>query len=110
MVETTVYRTWDESFAEMAVDLLRAEGIEARKVADVPRSVYPVTMDGLGEIEVVVPENDAKEALDIITARFSETDLGDHGDEEFKEDEEHNERYSDDRDTDGYSKFSRDEE
>jgi hypothetical protein len=110
MVETTVYRTWDESFAEMAVDLLRAEGIEARKVADVPRSIYPITMDGLGEIRVVVQEEDAQEALDILAARFSETDLGDYGDEEFKEDEEYNERYSDDRDTDGYSKFSRDEE
>ena len=110
MVETTVYRTWDESFAEMAVDLLRAEGIEARKVADVPRSIYPITMDGLGEIRVVVQEEGAQEALDILAARFSETDLGDYGDEEFKEDDENNKRYSDDRDTDGYSKFSRDEE
>lgn len=100
MDETTVYRTWDESLAEMAVDLLRSEGINARKMSDVPRSIYPFTMDGLGEIEVVVPKNDAKEALDILTARFSETDLGEYGVEEFEENEDYNEQYSDNHDTD----------
>ena len=95
MDETTVYRTWDESLAEMAVELLRAEGISARKVADIARSVYPFTMDGLGEIEIVVPEDDAQEALDILAARFSEDDLsefdggeseGEHEEERFSRD------------------------
>lgn len=76
MEDITVYRTWDESMAEMAIDLLRSEGIEARKVSDVPRSVYPLTLDGLGEIEIVVPEDEAQEALEILSARFSEDDMG----------------------------------
>lgn len=76
MHEVTVYRTWDESMAEMALGLLRAEGIEAWKVADVPRSVYPVNVDGLGEIEIVVPEEDAQDALDILAIRFSEGERG----------------------------------
>ena len=89
MEETTVYRTWDESMAEMALDLLRSEGIEARKVSDVPRSIYPFTMDGLGVIEVVVPEDEAQEALEILAARFSEDDMGivEEGDSEFDTDE-----------------------
>jgi hypothetical protein len=107
MNETTVYRTWDESFAEMAVDLLRSEGIEARKVADVPRSIYPVTMDGLGEIRVVVPEENSKEALDILAARFSETDFEEYGEEES---DEYGERYEHDRDMEEYRGSDEDEE
>ncbi|MCE5252314.1 DUF2007 domain-containing protein [bacterium] len=72
MEEITVFRTWDEPTADMAVGLLRAEGLNATKLADVPRSVYPFTMDGLGEIEIRVPENEADQALEIIAARFSE--------------------------------------
>ena len=89
MEETTVYRTWDESMAEMALDLLRSEGIEARKVSEVPRSVYPITIDGLGVIEITVPEDEAQEALEILAARFSEDDLGviEGDDAEFETDE-----------------------
>jgi hypothetical protein len=76
MDEVTVYRTWDESMADMAIGLLRAEGINAWKVADVPRSIYPVNVDGLGEIEIVVPEGEAQDALDILAIRFSEGELG----------------------------------
>jgi len=97
MDETTVYRTWDESMAEMAVDLLRSEGIEARRLSDVPRSVYPFTMDGLGEIEIVVPEDDAQDALDIRAARFSEGDIEDFGEEDPGEDYEEHEHFDHDR-------------
>lgn len=76
MDEVTIYRTWEETMADMAVGLLRAEGIRARKLADMPRSVYPVSVDGLGEIEIVVPENEAQDALDILAVRFSEGDPG----------------------------------
>jgi hypothetical protein len=88
MDEITVYRTWDESFAEMAVDLLRAEGINARTMAGVTRSVYPFTMDGLGEISIIVPEKDAQEALDVLSARFSESEIAEFGEEECGEEDE----------------------
>jgi hypothetical protein len=88
MDEITVYHTWDESFAEMAVDLLRAEGINARAMAGVTRSVYPFTMDGLGEISIIVAEKDAQEALDILSARFSETEIAEIGEEECGEEDE----------------------
>ena len=77
MQEVTVFRTWDEPIADMAVDLLRSEGIKARKRSNATRSVHPFTMDGLGEIEIVVPENEKERGLEIIEVRFSEGDSND---------------------------------
>ena len=75
MDETTVYRTWDESMAEMALGLLQAEGIDARKGYNVPRSIYPITMDGMGEIDIVVPDDEARIALEILAVRFSDDNM-----------------------------------
>lgn len=72
MDEVTIFTTWDEPMADMAVGLLEAEGISARKRTDVARSVHPFSVDGLGKIEICVPEEEAERALDIIAARFSE--------------------------------------
>jgi len=71
MNETVVYTTWDEPSADMAAGLLEAEGIVVRRSAEVPRSVLPVSVDGLGEIRLLVPEADAPRAREIIAARFS---------------------------------------
>jgi hypothetical protein len=72
MKEITVYRTWDEPMACMAVDLLKGAGLHARLVAEMSRSIYPMTMDGLGEIWIVVPEEEAEKATEILEVRFSE--------------------------------------
>ena len=72
MKETTVYRTWDEPMADMAVDLLRGAEINARILTDMTRSVYPFTMDGLGELQIVVPEEEADRAIELLNVRFSE--------------------------------------
>jgi len=77
MDEVTVYRSWDEPLADMAVGLLCAEGLNARKLTGITRSVYPLTFDGLGEIEVRVPFDEANKAEEIIAARFSENDSSD---------------------------------
>jgi len=74
--ETTVYVTWDEPMADMAVGLLRAEGIRAVKRDSGLRSTYAVTVDGLGEIEVRVPAEDAERAREILEVRFSEAEGG----------------------------------
>ena len=75
MNEVTVYRTWDEPMADMAIDLLKSEGINAVRIADVPRNVLPCTMDGLGEIEVRVSVEDSEKALEILAVRFSEGEI-----------------------------------
>ena len=72
MDEVSVFKTWDEPLADMAVGLLHEEGITAHKITSVPRSVYPFTLDGLAEIEIRVPEKDRARASEIITVRFSE--------------------------------------
>ena len=74
MADVTVYRTWDEPMADMCVGLLRAEGLNPLKVTDIVRSVHPFTVDGLGEIEVRVPEDESVRADEIISARFSEAE------------------------------------
>jgi len=56
----------------MAVDLLQGVGLHARILSDMTRSVYPFTMDGLGELKIVVPEEEADRALEILEVRFSE--------------------------------------
>lgn len=75
MSDIVVFRTWDEPLADMALNFLRDEGIPATKTGEVPRSVLPLTVDGLGEIEIRVPAEDADIAAGIIAARFSEGEL-----------------------------------
>ena len=75
MEDVTVFRTWEEPIADMALDFLTTEGISAVKISDVPRSVFPFSVDGLGEIEIRVPEDDVERAVEIISVRFSETDI-----------------------------------
>ena len=73
MNEVTVFNTWDEPLADMALGLLRAEGIPAQKHDSGLRSTYAITVDGLGEIEIRVPENEGERAREILKVRFSES-------------------------------------
>ena len=75
MKEITIFRTWEEPIADMAIDFLSSEGISAIKQSEIPRSVMPMTMDGIGEIEIRVPEDDVDRAVEIIAVRFSESDI-----------------------------------
>ena len=75
MSEVTVFRTWDEPVADMALDFLRSAGIHAIKRSDVPRSILPTTMDGIAEIEIKVPRESVTQAVEIITVRFSHADI-----------------------------------
>ena len=81
MKEVVVYSTWDEPQAAMAEGLLRAEGIRAVKRDSGLRSSLVITMDGLGEIDILVPEDEFERARDILAARFSD-EAGNEQDEE----------------------------
>ena len=85
MEDITIFRTWEEPIADMAIDFLKTEGISAVKISDVPRSVYPTTMDGIGEIEIRVPEEDVEKAVEIIAVRFSENNISDIDIDDFEE-------------------------
>ena len=54
--------TWDDGEAEMIRQLLESYGIPVQMVSDVAHSVYPITLDGLGEVRILVPENKLAEA------------------------------------------------
>ncbi|MGY4706551.1 putative signal transducing protein [Candidatus Bipolaricaulota sp. J31] len=58
---------WGEMEAALLIGFLEGEGIPARKRTQVPPSVYPFTVDGLAEVEILVPEHllpRAREALE----------------------------------------------
>ena len=86
MKEVAVYVTGVEPMADMAVDLLREEGVIARKSAYHPElSSYP--FDSFGDIIVFVPEFAAPQALEILSARFSGMEDGET-DDDLEEEEE----------------------
>ncbi len=55
-----------EPRAQLLAGFLRGEGIPVQFRTHVPPSVYPFTVDGLAEVQILVPERDlirAREAL-----------------------------------------------
>ncbi|HXV77035.1 MAG TPA: DUF2007 domain-containing protein [Candidatus Polarisedimenticolaceae bacterium] len=48
-------RTWNDGEALMVRQLLATYGIPCQVVSDVPHTVLPLTIDGLGEIRILVP-------------------------------------------------------
>ncbi|MBC7317970.1 hypothetical protein H5T57_01770 [Candidatus Bipolaricaulota bacterium] len=61
---------WGEPQALLLKGFLEGEGIQVRLRHHVPPGVYPVTVDGLAEIQILVREEDllpAQEALKAFT-------------------------------------------
>ncbi len=57
---------WGEVEADLLIGFLEGEGIPAQRRTQVPHSVYPFTVDGLAQVEILVPEElfpRAREAL-----------------------------------------------
>jgi len=72
--DVVVFITSDEPMADMAIGLLKSEGIFAYKRGAELRSSLVLTVDGLGKIEVLVePENEVI-AREVLAARFSESE------------------------------------
>ncbi len=69
--ETTevVFRAWNDAEAALVAGLLRAAGIRCSSASDIPHSIYPLTVDGLGEVRVLVVHEDAARARELIAAR-----------------------------------------
>ena len=68
----TVYRVWNDPEAQMIKGLLESSGIRCKLVTHVPHSVYPVTVDGLAEVRIMVPREQEEEARALIEAYRSE--------------------------------------
>lgn len=66
-----VHVCWSDWEAEVIIGLLRAHGIGAQANSEIPHSVLPTTADGLGEIQILVNQEDAARARDIIQEQKS---------------------------------------
>jgi len=54
---------------------LESEGIATRLSYEAAGEIYAITVDGLGEVRILVPDEDADRAREILTQSFREEDL-----------------------------------
>lgn len=69
-----VFVTWNEQKAELIKALLGDYGINCYLSSHITHSVYPIPVDGLGEIRVMVPEKDKERSANLIENYFSKED------------------------------------
>jgi hypothetical protein len=55
-------RTWSDGEAEMVRRLLEAYAIPCQVVSDVPHTVLPLSVDGLGEVRILVARRNLESA------------------------------------------------
>jgi len=65
-MEELLMTTWSDGEAEIVRQILSEYGIPCRIVSDVPHTVLPIAVDGLGEIRIFVPRGRAVEAQELI--------------------------------------------
>jgi hypothetical protein len=59
-------RTWSDGEAAMIRQLLESYGIPCQVVSDVSHCVLPFSLDGLGEVRILVPAGRLREARMIL--------------------------------------------
>jgi len=59
-------RTWNDGEAAMVRQILASYGIPCQVVSDVPHTVLPLTVDGLGEIRILVSAERLDEARELL--------------------------------------------
>jgi ribonuclease III len=74
---TVVFRTHSDIEASIVRGLLEAHGIETAASSDLTHSVFPLTIDGLGEVRVSVPADCAEAAQRIIREQGTAAAPGD---------------------------------
>ncbi|HKQ61696.1 MAG TPA: hypothetical protein VJS92_10400 [Candidatus Polarisedimenticolaceae bacterium] len=67
-VDALLMRTWSDGEAAVICQLLRCYDIPCRAASDVPHSIFPLTIDGLGELRILVPATRLDEAQRLISA------------------------------------------
>lgn len=69
-----------EPQAQLVASFLRGEGIPIQFRSHVPPSVYPLTANGLAEVQILVPRADLDRARGALAA-FAAGGEDDHGDQ-----------------------------
>ncbi len=67
----TVHKTNGITDAEILKNMLESFGIPARVSYEAVGKIYGLTMDGMGVVSLLVPEERAQEARDILAERFT---------------------------------------
>ncbi len=70
---TVVFRTHSDIEASIVRGLLEAHGIRSLVSSDVPHSLFPLTVDPLGEVRIAVRADEAEEARRIIETHRAQT-------------------------------------
>ena len=65
-------RTWSDGEAAMVRQILASYGIPCQVVSDVPHTVLPLTVDGLGEIRILVPARRLRDARELLAEHLRE--------------------------------------
>src|SRR3972149_2671492 len=63
-----IFRTHSDVEAAVVLALLDAHDIEASTSSDVPHAVFPLSVDGLGEVRLTVSAEEAARASDVIAS------------------------------------------
>jgi len=66
VISAIVYRTWSDLEAQLIKGILELYGIPVSLSTDISHTLYPFTVDGLGETRILVPREAEDEAQDII--------------------------------------------
>jgi len=61
-----VARVWEQTEADIIKGLLESEGIPCYFRGQILHSVYPIFVDGLGEIKIFVQEKDLETARELL--------------------------------------------
>lgn len=71
-----IFRTHSDVEASIVRGLLDAHGIPAIVASDVPHSIFPLSVDGLGEVRISVRDEDADDAQRVIASHRTELPNG----------------------------------
>jgi Putative prokaryotic signal transducing protein len=64
--ESLLMRTWSDGEASVVQQILVEYGIPCRVVSDITHTVWPLSVDGLGEVRVLVAADRLEEATEIL--------------------------------------------
>lgn len=69
-----IFQAGGDKEALIIKGLLESEGIMCSLSSDIPHTVVPLNVDGLGAVRIAVSEEDAEQARRIISAHTEESD------------------------------------
>ena len=75
MISAIIYRTWSDLEAQLIKGILEEYGIPVSLATDISHTLYPFTVNGLGETRILVPREAEDEAQDILAGHRSRTGL-----------------------------------